>query len=162
MTQADERTDERVLEQDSPPPAEHHRHVLVEWGLIVLVAVIVALVIKTFAIQAFFIPSASMQPTLWPGDRVLVNKLSYDVHGVHTGDVIVFKRPPEDSSSNVSDLIKRVIALPGQTISVANCKVYINGKELSQPYLPRGWQEPGSEYCTSWITGPGTANLPDP
>ena len=162
MTQADERTDERVLEQDSPPPAEHHRYVLVEWGLIVLVAVIVALVIKTFAIQAFFIPSASMQPTLWPGDRVLVNKLSYDVHGVHTGDVIVFKRPPEDSSSNVSDLIKRVIALPGQTISVANCKVYINGKELSQPYLPRGWQEPGSEYCTSWITGPGTANLPDP
>jgi signal peptidase I len=162
VTQADETTAERVLEEDKPDEGEQHRHVIVEWVVIIVVALVAALVIKTFAIQAFYIPSASMQPTLWPGDRVLVNKLSYDFHNVHTGDVIVFRRPPADTSSNVDDLIKRVVALPGQTIYVAGCKVYINGKELKQPYLPTGWQLSSSEYCTTWVSGPGTANLPDP
>jgi signal peptidase I len=133
------------------------RHVLVEWAVIIAVALVAALLIKTFAVQAFYIPSPSMVPTLEPHDRVLVNKLAYDFHPVHTGDVIVFRRPPGDTSLNVDDLIKRVIALPGQTIYVANCRVYIDGKQLAQPWLPKGWQDPGSEYCTTW---PG--DLPNP
>ncbi|HUB69364.1 MAG TPA: signal peptidase I [Acidimicrobiales bacterium] len=144
------------------PQKQGHGNAIFEWALIVIVALVAALLIKAFAIQAFFIPSASMEPTLVPGDRVLVNKLSYDLHSVHTGDIIVFRRPPEDTSSDVGDLIKRVIGLPGQVIYVANCRVYIDGKELAQPYLPKGWGDPGSEYCTTWVTGPGTADLPDP
>ena len=143
-----------------PDRSHRHSNALVEWALIVVVALAAALLIKAFAIQAFFIPSASMEPTLFPGDHVLVNKLSYDVHNVNTGDVIVFRRPPADNSSDVGDLIKRVVGLPGQTISVANCRVYINGKELSQPYLPKGWQ--AIQYCTTWVGGPGTANLHNP
>jgi signal peptidase I len=128
--------------------------------VIVVVALVAALLVKTFAVQAFSIPSQSMEPTLRPGDRVLVDKLANDFGAVSTGDIIVFRRPPSDTSP-IDDLIKRVIAGPGQSIYVADCKVYVNGKELSQPYLPKGWQDPSSEYCTIW-DGPGTLDLPDP
>ncbi len=104
-------------------------------------ALVAALLIKTFAVQAFSIPSQSMEPTLMPGDRVLVDKLASDFSPVRTGDIVVFRRPPADTSP-VNDLIKRVIGGPGQSIYVANCKVYVNGKELIQRYLPRGLGEP--------------------
>lgn len=144
------------------PPAHshgHHRGNLLEWLAVAVVAVIAALLIRSFVFEAFFIPSASMEPTLYPGYRVVVNRLSYDLHSVHTGDIVVFRRPPSDTSTDAGDLIKRVIALPGQTLYVHNCAVYINGKELAQPYLPNGWQDPGSEYCTTWD---GDDNLPNP
>jgi len=166
VTQAEPQTTEAgrpapTEEQPAPPPERRHR-ALVEWVVIVVVALVAALIIKTFAIQAFYIPSGSMEPTLWPGDRILVNKLSYDFHSVHTGDVVVFRRPPADTSSDVGDLIKRVIATGGQTVSVSNCRVYVDGKQLAQPYLPSGWWERSSAYCTTWVSGPGTASLPNP
>jgi signal peptidase I len=108
----------------------------VEWVVIIAAALIVALLIKTFLIEAFYIPSASMQPTLVPGDRVLVNKLSYDLHGIHRGDVVVFKRPPLETDLTIKDLIKRVIGLPGECIWAADGQVTINGKVLKEPYLP--------------------------
>ena len=148
---------QRALSEDKPQRHEQHRRALVEWIVVVVVALVAALLIKTFAIQAFFIPSPSMVPTLEPGDRVLVNKLSYDFHSVHVGDIVVFRRPPADTTLGIDDLIKRVVALPGQTISVSGCKVYVNGKEEGQSYLPKGWQNPNSEYCAVWTT-----NLPNP
>jgi signal peptidase I len=159
MTLSEQQTDERAQAQGKQSPPGARRHVLVEWVVIVIVALVAALLIKTFAIQAFYIPSQSMEPTLMPGDRVLVNKLAYDFHPVHTDDIVVFRRPPNDTTPGIDDLIKRVIGLPGQTVDVANCGVYINGKELAQPYLPKGWQEPTSEYCTTW---PASSPLPDP
>jgi signal peptidase I len=150
----------------NPAPAKHAgasnggRRALAEWAVIIVVALVAALLIKTFAVQAFSIPSQSMEPTLMPGDRVLVDKLASDFSPVHTGDIIVFRRPPADTSA-VNDLIKRVIAGPGQSIYVANCEVYVNGKELSQHYLPNGWQDASSEYCTVW-DAPGMLHLPDP
>ncbi len=154
--------------EGSAVPAEggqRARHqVLVEWVVIVVVAVVAALLIKTFAVQAFYIPSTSMVPTLQVGDRVLVNKLAYDFHPVHQGDIIVFRRPPRDQTLDISDLIKRVVAGPGQTVRVANCAVYVDGVEMRQPYLPAGWQQPSSPYCTTWPTTgcapPGC--MPDP
>jgi signal peptidase I len=136
------------------------RRALAEWATILVVAVIAALLIRSFVFQAFFIPSQSMEPTIWPGDRVLVNKLAHDLGPVHTGEIIVFRRPPSDTST-VDDLIKRVIAGPGEKIYVANCRVYVDGHELSQTYLPHGWENPTSEYCTVW-DAPGMLNLPDP
>ncbi|HET9059550.1 MAG TPA: signal peptidase I, partial [Acidimicrobiales bacterium] len=151
-----------VDDQVVPPgKGSRARRAMYEWGIVIVAALVAAVVIKAVAIEAFFIPSASMEPTLVPGDRVLVNRLSYDLHGVHTGDVIVFRRPPADNSTD-SDLIKRVIGLPGQTIDIRNCGVFVNGKELAQPYLPKGWQNPASEYCTTTVSAPGTANLPNP
>ncbi|MDQ1426832.1 MAG: signal peptidase [Acidimicrobiaceae bacterium] len=98
-----------------------------------------AIVVKTFLIQAFFIPSGSMEPTLKPGDRVLVNKLSYKLHDVHRGDIVVFKRPPSEADDpTIKDLIKRVIGLPGDRIEGRDGVVYINGQPLKEPYLPPG------------------------
>ena len=79
-----------------------------------VLALIIALLIKTFLFQAFYIPSESMVPTLKVHDRVLVNKLSYRLHPVHRGDIVVFKAPP-DSDPGIDDLVKRVIGLPGET-----------------------------------------------
>lgn len=103
---------------------------------ILVAAVLVAFVLQRFVVQAFYIPSASMETTLLPGDRVLVNKLSYDFHAVHRGDVVVFVKPSNDPTPNIRDLIKRVIGLPGETIaSGPTGDVLIDGKPIAQPWL---------------------------
>jgi signal peptidase I len=112
---------------------------LIEWAIILVLVVGFTFVLRTFVIQTFSIPSGSMLPTLHVGDRIIVNKLSYDFHDVHRGDIVVFKRPPLESQ-NYSDLVKRVVGLPGETVSSVNGKIYINGKVLSVPWLPPGPQ----------------------
>ena len=107
-----------------------------EWGLIIGVAVVLTLVVRAFVFEAYFIPSGSMEPALQPGNRVLVNKLSYDLHSVHRGDIVVFSRPPTETNANIKDLIKRVIGLPGDTIQSGPAgEILIDGKPLSQPWL---------------------------
>ena len=110
----------------------------IEWVVLVVGALLIALLIKTFLFQAFYIPSASMDPTLKVHDRVLVNKLSYHLHPVHRGDIIVFKAPAEERTAQIKDLVKRVIALPGDTIAARDGRVYINDRLLNEPYLPKG------------------------
>ena len=109
-----------------------------EWVGIIVGALLVALVVKTFLIQAFFIPSLSMYSTLDKGDRVLVNKLSYHVHDIHRGDVVVFKRPPGVPDTGIKDLIKRVVGLPGDRIESRDGHVYVNDKLLPETYLDAG------------------------
>lgn len=107
--------------------------------IIVVVALLFGVLVRTFVFQSFYIPSGSMIPTLNIGDRVIVDKLSYRFHSVHEGDIIVFKTPPSDRGNPaIKDLVKRVVGLPGETVSSANGKLYINGKPLSEPYLPKG------------------------
>lgn len=119
------------IETDSKPSA---LRTVVEWLVIAGGALLVALVIKTFLLQAFYIPSESMTPTLKVNDRVLVNKLSYDLHPIHRGDIVVFKNPPNQGAVT-KDLIKRVIGLPGETVEFRDDHVLINGKVLDEPYL---------------------------
>jgi signal peptidase I len=107
----------------------------VEWVVIIGGAFLVAFVVKTFLIQAFFIPSGSMLPTLHEDDRVLVNKLSYDLHDVNRGDLVVFERPEGESPGQIRDLIKRVVGLPGERIESRDGRVYIDGQLLEEPYL---------------------------
>jgi signal peptidase I len=114
-------------------------------------AVILALFIRTFVVQAFKIPTGSMENNLLIGDHLLVNKLVFGptrsaleralmpVGTIKRGEVIVFKYPEEPDR----DFIKRVIGLPGETLEVREKKVYINGKPLDEPYVhflqpPRG------------------------
>jgi signal peptidase I len=110
----------------------------VEWVVIIGGAFLVAFVVKTFLIQAFFIPSGSMLPTLHKDDRVLVNKLSYDLHDVHRGDLVVFERPEGEAAGQIKDLIKRVVGLPGERIEQRDGDVYIDGQLLEEPYLANG------------------------
>src|SRR5205085_11841230 len=109
----------------------------VEWVAIIAGALIVAFAVKTFLVQAFYIPSGSMLPTLQEQDRVLVNKLSYDLHDVHRGDIVVFKGP-EQAKGQVKDLIKRVIGLPGDTVEAHDGQIFVNSQPLSEPYLGPG------------------------
>jgi len=153
-----EQTQEAGQKPKETEGSGRRRQALVEWVVIIVVALVAALLIKTFAIQAFYIPSASMEPTLKPGDRVLVNKLSYDFHSIHIGDVIVFRRPPRDTTPGIDDLIKRVVALGGETLQVKDCGVFVNGKEEPEPWEPKGWQNPYSEYCTTWPSGTPFSN----
>src|SRR5204863_9102369 len=105
---------------------------------LVLGALVIAVLITTSLFQAFYIPSASMEPTLQVHDRVLVNKLSYHLHSVHRGDIVVFKAPPEERTAKIKDLVKRVIGLPGDTLEARDGQVYINDRRLKEPYLPKG------------------------
>jgi signal peptidase I len=151
-----------------PPPApaapatftsgseKRHRRFIGSTPFLVLVALVIAIVVKSFLVQAFYIPSASMEPTLDIGDRVFVNKLAYDIGDIGRGDVIVFENPnpgavpdrgildgflhwlgegigfaqPEDE-----DIIKRVIGLPGETLEIRDNVVYIDGEPIDEPYL---------------------------
>lgn len=111
----------------------------VEWVAVIVGALVVALVVRTFLFQAFYIPSGSMEPTLEKGDRVLVNKVSYDLHDVNRGDVIVFELDPEEvGPDGIKDLIKRVIGLPGDVIETRDGVVYVNDRALEEPYLDEG------------------------
>ena len=119
----------------SPSKDLHSRlRTSIEWVAVAVGALAVALLIKAFLLQAFYIPSASMDPTLRENDRVLVNKLSYRIGDVQRGDVIVFSRP-EGAPGDIDDFIKRIIALPGETISFSVGLVFIDGQALSEDYV---------------------------
>jgi signal peptidase I len=120
--------------QDEAPSARW----IVELVGVVVVAILVAVLLRTFVVATYSIPSGSMEPTLQIGDRIVVNKLSYDLHGVDRGNIVVFTTPPNENCAGppVSDLVKRVIGLPGETISLKDGNVYIDGRLLPEPFLP--------------------------
>ncbi len=111
---------------------------IVELVGVVVVAILVAVLLRTFVVATYSIPSGSMEPTLQIGDRIVVNKLSYHLHGVDRGNIVVFSTPPTEDCAGptVSDLVKRVIGFPGEIISLTDGRVYINGHVLPEPYLP--------------------------
>ncbi len=115
---------------------------IVELGVVVVIAVVVAILLRAFVVATYSIPSGSMEPTLQIGDRIVVDKLSYDLHGVDRANIIVFSTPPKEDCAGppVSDLVKRVIGLPGETISLSGGRVYINGHYLPEPWLPAAVQ----------------------
>ncbi|MGA2122926.1 MAG: signal peptidase I [Acidimicrobiales bacterium] len=132
-------TTSEVEEAPVAPEAKKRsiRRSLSEWGIVVVIAVVVSILIRTFVFQTFFIPSGSMEPTLQVGDRIVVSKLSVEFGTIHTGDILVFKAPKAvatDCGDDVADLVKRVIGLPGQTIWSQGNTIYVDGKVLPQPW----------------------------
>ncbi|HEX2059010.1 MAG TPA: signal peptidase I [Actinomycetota bacterium] len=132
-----------------------------ELPVLIVIAFVVALLIKTYLLQAFYIPSASMEPTLVEGDRVLVEKLSYRWGEPERGDVVVFEKefatlaPTHDDpfwediasalkglfgfpTGGTQDFIKRVMAVEGDTIEGREGSVYVNGEVVEEPYLTEG------------------------
>jgi signal peptidase I len=142
-----EETDDDVEERDGndedadAKPRRRWRRTILEWLGVIGGGIAIALLVEAFLIQAFWIPSPSMEPTLEVGDRVLVNKLSYKFHDVNRGDVVVFERPPGASTGQngeIKDLIKRVIAVGGDTIEAKEGEVYVNGERVDENYLEPG------------------------
>lgn len=137
--------------EERPPPASRRPwRWAVEWGIVLVVALAVALGVRAFVIQTFFIPSASMEPTLMIGDRILVDKLSYHLHAVRRGDMIVFARPPgEAASENVKDLVKRVVGLPNETIWSSHGDVFVRGPDTHERALEIPEPVPGTQLGPS-------------
>ncbi len=111
---------------------------VVEWAVVLLVALAIALLVRTYVIQTYYIPSISMEPTLQVGDHILVLKAAYRFTSPAIGDVIVFKAPPKEhlacQDPEVQDLVKRIIALPGDDIHSVGNNIYINNNLLAQPW----------------------------
>jgi len=153
------KTEQRKSLEDPTPEPEDSGHgplqFLKELPGLVIMAFVLALVIKTLLFQAFFIPSGSMEPTLMPGDRVLVNKVPYYFHDPRPGEIIVFENPHPTSVPNrgviggflhwlgtglgftrpgtaEEDYIKRVIGLPGDSVQGKRDGVYVNGVKLNE------------------------------
>jgi signal peptidase I len=124
----DEAADKVVL------TAPKSKSVVREYAEALIIAVLLALVIRTFVVQAFKIPSGSMLPTLQIGDHILVNKFLLYFRPVQRGDIIVFKFPQDESR----DFIKRVIGLPGETLEFRGKEVLVNGTRLDEPYAVYG------------------------
>jgi signal peptidase I len=124
-------------------PTTFHKSTLREYTESIVIAVILALFVRTWVVQAFKIPTGSMENNLLIGDHLLVNKFIFGptassierallpVRDIRRGDVIVFKYPDEPDR----DFIKRVIGLPGETLELRAKKVYIDGQPLDEPYV---------------------------
>ena len=159
-----------------PPPAVRTAR---ELPILIGLAVLIAFLFKAFVAQAFFIPSGSMIPELEIGDRVVVSKISCRLHSPRRGDIVVFDCPPRAScppkgrpasppvralrslmeaigvrQPSTEEYIKRVIGLPGDSVDIRGGKVFINDRELIEPYL-----QPGT-VTTPPLAGPGYPKLP--
>jgi signal peptidase I len=155
------------------PPAAAGKGANEGWGgflkelpILIIVAVVLAALIKTFLVQAFWIPSASMENTLLINDRVLVSKFSYDFSHPEAGQIVVFVAPtgvpdtpvpPTGFAGFVNslkeaiglpaierDLIKRVVAVGGETVEIRNASLYVNGAKVNEPYLSPQARTPSS------------------
>jgi len=129
--------DENTANGQTPTgPPKRHRHWLVGWIVVIVIAAAVSVVLRAFVVQTFFVPSASMEPTLQIGDRILVQKFGFSLQ---LGAIVVFDHPKRDLEPPLNeDLVKRIIGLPGETIWSKGNTIYIDGKPLKEPWLPPG------------------------
>ena len=160
---------------------------IVELPFLIVIALTLAVVIKTFIVQPFYIPSGSMIPTIEINDRVLVSKLAYRFGTPQRGQIVVFLSPyaPHDVQESLvqkvgrnvaealgiktaaaDDFIKRIVGLPGETVSIRNNTVYIDGKPLAEPYLPPGTKMADMAPVTIpagdvWVMGDNRAHSSD-
>jgi len=106
-------------------------YLIEEWVKPILIALVLALIIRGFFIQAYKIPTGSMRMTLIESDKILVNKIGYRFNSPERGDVVVFKYPLDPKK----DFVKRLIAKGGEEVEIKDGSVYINGEVLSEPNL---------------------------
>ena len=107
------------------------------WLRDLLTSIVVAFLIITFLYQPVRVEGTSMMPELRDQERLFINKFEYHFEPIHRGDVVVFHYP----LNPVKSYIKRVIAVPGDDVSVQDGQVYVNGKELREPYVPRRYRD---------------------
>jgi signal peptidase I len=143
----------------SEPKTRNRFTPLIRLVTVVALAAAFTFVLRTFVLEPFYVPSESMETTLHgcsgcQDDYLLVNKLSYHLHSVHDGDIVVFSRPP-DLDTDDSVLVKRVIAVGGQTVSIKSGRVFVDGKQLTEKYI-----NPACQSGTTLGTEPATVAIP--
>ena len=100
-----------------------------EWTHSIVIALVMTLILRTYVVQAYKIPSGSMRPTLMEGDKLFVSKFTYRFGVPKRGDIVVFKYPVDPKK----DFIKRLVGLPGDTVEIRDGKIYVDGKALEDP-----------------------------
>lgn len=136
---------------DEQPTTKRRGSFWRELPILLGVAILVAVLVRAFVLQTFYIPSPSMEHTLNVLDRVLVNKLVYDFRDPHRGEIIVFKAPEDwQSGAEGEDFIKRIIGTPGDTVECCDAqeRLMINGHSLDEPYIYKdadGNQDPAAD-----------------
>ncbi|MCD5407634.1 MAG: signal peptidase I [Desulfotomaculum sp.] len=123
--------DQETIETKEIEPKKKKSSLIRETLESIVIAVILAIVIRMFIVEPFYIPSGSMEPTLLVNDRIIVSKISYHLGGPAHGDVVVF-RYPDDTSRN---FVKRLIAVPGDTVELRDSNLHINGNISPENYL---------------------------
>jgi signal peptidase I len=142
--------------EETPEPRSRARRILRETAILTISALVIASLLKTFLVQAFFIPSASMVPTLQRGDRILVNRLAYRLGDIERFDIVVFSDPTPDPHADRGivggflhwlgeglgfarpedeDFVKRVLALPGETWEIREGRLFVDGERVPEPFL---------------------------
>lgn len=109
---------------------------ILSWVGIAIIGLLGALTVRIFIAEAFFIPSESMEPTLSEGDRIVVTKIFFDISDLKRADVVVFERP-DYIPGKEKHIVKRVVALPGETIEFKEGRVWIDGDRINEPYTSR-------------------------
>lgn len=109
-----------------------------DWVIVIALALGAAMLVRVYVLQQFYISGPSMEMTLLENDRVLVNKLSYRLHDIHRGDIVVFDRVTINGQQvEHTDLIKRVIGVEDDTVEIQKCKVLVNGSVIEEPYIDK-------------------------
>jgi len=109
------------------------RSELREWLIVLIVSLLVVIPVRIFALDNRSVPTSSMMPTILPGDRLFIDKISYRFQKMERGDIVVFSPPPEIDVQD--DLIKRLIALPGDVVEIKGGILYINDTPQHEPYI---------------------------
>jgi signal peptidase I len=158
--EADTGTTDEVVPDATPtrrPTRPSRTRSVAQWAVVIVAALLIAGLLKTFVIEAYSIPSGSMEPTIQVGDRVLVDKLSYDFgRHPHTGDIVVFSKPADFDATDpadggtIKDLIKRVVGTPGEYLRTGpDGVIYVDGRVLPQPWLSAAARaDPGPAICS--------------
>ncbi len=122
---------EKLAAPMGSPPPKRGRPAWLEVVQAVVLALVLAFLVRTFVLESYQVQGHSMLPTLTTGDRVLVDKLLYQIEGPRTGEVVVFRSPVKKNQ----DWIKRVIGVPGDTVKIVAGQVYINGHRYAEPFV---------------------------
>jgi signal peptidase I len=139
------RNEQQEEQQDIPigpkkPVKSRTGNEITEWIKALAIAGLLVFVIRWFLVSPFIVDGPSMQPNFWNRERIIVNKIMYDIRQPQRGEVIVFHVPQEGR-----DFIKRVIGLPSETVKVEGDKVYINGKQIEENYLKDAYEKAHAE-----------------
>lgn len=134
------------MDLEEPQLNESHKtqsplKLLRDWLVVIIIALSAAMLVRVYVLQQFYISGPSMETTLFQNNRVLVNKMSYRLHSIHRGDVVVFDRvTTSDGVVAHDDLIKRVIGIEGDTVEIKKCDVYVNAQKIIEKYLDKEMQ----------------------
>ena len=120
----------------------HVKQMIREWVETIVIALVLAMIVRTFVVAAFKIPTGSMKPTLLEGDKIFVSKFIYKFKAPERGDVVVFKYPEDPKK----DYVKRLIAFGGETVEIKEGHVYVDGEKITMPHVEQIYYRNSGTY----------------